>query len=94
MGITTKDLQYEVANLNKQFKKTRNTAIRFDIYSAYGRNEIVLKDNMSGGILTSLTNSGSPREVLQELNYKFPYLSKEVRSAHLRSNMYYKKRGK
>ena len=94
MSVTINDLRAEVAGLNKQYKKTRKTAVRFDVYSAYGRNEIVIKDNMSGGIISTLTRSGSPREVLDELYYKIPYLKKEVRSAHLRSNMYRKKAGK
>lgn len=66
--VTKKDLQNEVKDLNKRFKKSKNSAVMFDIHSAYGGNQIVLKDNKTGAHNSITYGYGNPREVINQLN--------------------------
>ena len=43
--VTQKDIDERIDYLNKKFKKSNRTAIKFDKYRAYGGTQIVLKQN-------------------------------------------------
>lgn len=68
--VTEKDLRREVDLLNKKFKKTDKTAVKFAISSAYGGHQIVVKDNRGGGVTEVTYGHKSPREVINDLEKK------------------------
>lgn len=69
MAITIKDLRNEVALLNKKFKKTNNTAVKFDINSAYGGHQIVLKTK-GAGVNEVTYGHHTPKETINSLEKK------------------------
>jgi hypothetical protein len=68
--VTLNDLRKEIGFLNKKFKKTNKTAVKFDISSAYGGHQIVLKDNRSGGVKELTYGHNTPKETIKSLEKK------------------------
>jgi hypothetical protein len=92
MRVTEKDLRREVDLLNKKFKKTNKTAVKFAISSAYGGHQVVLRNNKSGGVREVTYGHKSPRETLEALEKKpMQFLRYDVNRFH-RDVMSYKKK--
>ena len=68
--VTINDLRSEVSRLNKNYKKTNKTAVKFDISSAYGGHQVVLKNNKTGGVTQITYGYQTPRETLSDLYVK------------------------
>ncbi len=78
-----KELKDQVKILNKKFKKTNRTAVKFDIYSAYGGHQIVVKDNKTGGVKQITYGFDRPQKVLDNLERKdFKSLRYEMNRFH------------
>ncbi len=91
--VTLKDLKNEIGLLNKKFKKTNKTAVKFDITSAYGGHQIVLKDNRSGGVRELTYGHGTPKETIQALEKKsMASIRYDLNSFHKHAMSYRKKR--
>jgi hypothetical protein len=80
--ITVTDLRNKVEELNKEFGKTRRTAIRFDVSGAYGGYKIVLVDNRTGGQKEITYGYQSSRETLNDLEKKYIHLKHDVKAFH------------
>lgn len=82
--VTQRDIDERIDFLNKRFKKSNRTAIKFDKYRAYGGTQIVLKQNKPYGSGQKSITQGfqSPRECLNDLDRYDKYLSSSVKSFH------------
>lgn len=66
--ITLKDLYNKVDQLNKDFKKTDRTYIRFKLSQAYGGTKLVLVSNKGGSITDITYGYNSKRETMERIN--------------------------
>ena len=91
MSITYKDLAKEVDLLNKKYKKSDKTFVKFAVSRAYGGNQIVIRDNKSGGVQEVTYGYRSARETMNDLRLKMPSLKRDLDYFHKRSIGYRKK---
>lgn len=65
---TKRDLTTAVALLNRKYKKTPNTAIRFVLLQAYGGYQVAIKYKYSGAVDSVTTGYKSATATYEQLN--------------------------
>jgi hypothetical protein len=97
MRVTVKDLERAVKDLNKRYKKTDRSAIKFDLEGAYGGYQLVLRRNRKyGGGVMQVTYGFLPKRELMEKIRSLGYrdLNYKVKRFHEQTMASYKRKPK